>query len=82
MNTFEQLITAELRLGILILFEARIADAISSFKQIKMYFLKNRHLLNRIIWSTEHLPQGMSHLLVLFYLVWSFHETVYKYIRS
>ena len=70
--------SAELFVSIFHSFEAGIANAISSFKQMKkIVFLKNRHLSDWIISLTEHLSQNMLHIFMVFYLFQNFLENVH-----
>ena len=57
------------------LFEAGIADTISSFKWMKNNIIyENRHAPNWIISLTDHLPKDMLQILAVFYLVWNLLE--------
>ena len=38
--------------------------------------MKNRLLPNGIIWLTQHQPQDMLQILLVFYLVWNLLENV------
>ena len=44
--------------------------------------MKNIHLSNRIIWSAEHVPQGVLQSFVVFYLVWNLFENIYNTVTA
>ena len=65
------------------IFEAGIANAISSFKWQKIWlFMKNKHVWKVTFWLTEHLSQTILWISVSFYFLWNLLEIGYIRIQQ